>query len=165
MLFQYDEWMTELDWKELMESEDTRNSLPPSIWKIRRASQQPAVKMLIDGVDRIAMHTVVNELVNRYPKFLFIYLDCLWKSDCDSSEYHQMQIELFAEYDYGRMIEFLRSSVHYSIPRVYAICEIKDLVPEMVYLLGKMGDNRKALMLIINRLGDVSRVYLINSRH
>lgn len=38
------------------------------------------------------------------------------------------------------------------------MCEKKDLVPEMVYILGRMGDNKKALMLIIERLGDVQRV-------
>ena len=31
-------------------------------------------------------------------------------------------------------------------------------MPEMVFLLGQMGDNKKALTLIIERLGDVNRV-------
>ncbi|KAG6842656.1 hypothetical protein H0H93_003948, partial [Arthromyces matolae] len=39
----------------------------------------------------------------------------------------------------------------------YNVCQERDLVPEMVYLLGKMGNNKKALMLIIERLGDVQR--------
>jgi hypothetical protein len=34
----------------------------------------------------------------------------------------------------------------------------RDLVPEMVFLLGRMGDNKRALGLIIERLGDVGRV-------
>jgi hypothetical protein len=38
------------------------------------------------------------------------------------------------------------------------VCEKKDLVPEMVFILGRMGDNKKALMLIIERLGEVQRV-------
>lgn len=38
------------------------------------------------------------------------------------------------------------------------MCEERDLVPEMMYLLGKMGDNRKALYLIIERVGDVDMV-------
>ena len=36
----------------------------------------------------------------------------------------------------------------------------RDLVPEMVFLLGRMGNNKKALNLIIERLGDVNRVSL-----
>ncbi|KAG6842370.1 hypothetical protein H0H93_004075, partial [Arthromyces matolae] len=39
----------------------------------------------------------------------------------------------------------------------YNVCQERDLVPEMVFLLGKMGNNKKALMLIIERLGDVQR--------
>ena len=42
--------------------------------------------------------------------------------------------------------------------QAYNVCNERDLVPEMVFLLGKMGNNKKALYLIIDRLGDVSRV-------
>lgn len=34
------------------------------------------------------------------------------------------------------------------------------MVPEMVYLLGKIGDNKRALNLIIERLDDVKGVSL-----
>lgn len=36
------------------------------------------------------------------------------------------------------------------------------MVPEMVFLLGKMGDNKRALNLIIERLGDVNRVSVLS---
>lgn len=39
----------------------------------------------------------------------------------------------------------------------YKICHERDLVPEMVFLLGRMGNNKKALTLIIERMGDVQR--------
>lgn len=42
--------------------------------------------------------------------------------------------------------------------QAYNICDSRDLVPEMVFLLGRMGDNKRALNLIIERLGDVQRV-------
>lgn len=38
------------------------------------------------------------------------------------------------------------------------MCKERDFVPEMVFLLGRMGNSKEALMLIINRLGDVQRV-------
>ena len=41
---------------------------------------------------------------------------------------------------------------------MYKICEQRDLVPEMVFILGRMGNNKQALMLIIERLHDVQRV-------
>lgn len=37
------------------------------------------------------------------------------------------------------------------------MCELHDYVPEMVFLLGRVGDNKRALNLIIERLNDVSR--------
>lgn len=53
---------------------------------------------------------------------------------------------------------FLRASNYYSLEKAYAICKERDFVSEMVFLLGRMGNNKQALMLIIERLGDVERV-------
>jgi hypothetical protein len=55
-------------------------------------------------------------------------------------------------------MDFLRASNYYSLERAHRICHERDYVPEMVFLLGRMGNNKKALMLIIERLGDVERV-------
>jgi vacuolar protein sorting-associated protein 41 len=68
------------------------------------------------------------------------------------------QVELYAEYGHSRLMDFLRASNYYSLERAYRICHERDYVPEMVFLLGRMGNNKKALMLIIERLGDVERV-------
>ena len=48
--------------------------------------------------------------------------------------------------------------LHCLILQAYNVCKERDLVTEMVFLLGRMGNNKKALTLIIERLGDVSRV-------
>jgi hypothetical protein len=53
---------------------------------------------------------------------------------------------------------YLRASNYYSLERAYTECTERDFVPEMVFLLGRMGNNKQALMLIIERLGDVERV-------
>jgi hypothetical protein len=42
--------------------------------------------------------------------------------------------------------------------QAYNVCKERDLVTEMVFLLGRMGNNKKALTLIIERLNDVNRV-------
>lgn len=41
--------------------------------------------------------------------------------------------------------------------QAYKICQERDLVPEMVFLLGRMGSNKEALTMIIERQGDVHR--------
>jgi hypothetical protein len=68
------------------------------------------------------------------------------------------QVELYAEYDVSRLMPFLRASNFYDLERAYTITKERDYVPEMVFLLGRMGNNKQALMLIIERLGDVQRV-------
>lgn len=45
--------------------------------------------------------------------------------------------------------------------QAYKLCSENDLVPEMVYLLGKIGDNKRALNLIIERLDDVKGVCVV----
>lgn len=42
--------------------------------------------------------------------------------------------------------------------QAYSVCKDRDLVAEMVFLLGRMGNNKQALTLIIERLGDVQMV-------
>lgn len=68
-----------------------------------------------------------------------------------------LQVKLYAEYAPERLIDFLRVSSQYNLEQAYKICTDRDLVPEMVFLLGRMGNNKQALYLIIDRLGDVTR--------
>ena len=70
------------------------------------------------------------------------------------------QVKLYAEYAPDKLIDFLRVSSQYNLEQAYKICTERDLVPEMVFLLGRMGNNKQALYLIIDRLGDVTRVSL-----
>jgi hypothetical protein len=69
-------------------------------------------------------------------------------------------VRLYAEYETTRLIDFLRASNYYSLEKAYQVCKERDYVPEMVFLLGRMGNNKKALTLIIERLGDVNRVFV-----
>lgn len=89
------------------------------------------------------------------------------------------QVKLYADYEYDKLMPYLRAmSSYYSFEKVsdpvapflsranidapplqaYEVCKECDYVPEMVFLLGRVGDNKKALNLIIARLGDVERV-------
>lgn len=97
--------------------------------------------------------------LRRHRQFLHIYLDALFDRDHQLGfEFHDLQVELYAEYDYSKLMEFLRASHYISLEKALKVCEQKDLVPEMVFILGRMGNNKKALMLIIERLEDVQRV-------
>ncbi|SGY69838.1 BQ5605_C004g03069 [Microbotryum silenes-dioicae] len=91
-------------------------------------------------------------------RYLYMYLDALFDEDPHLAfDHSDLQVDLYAEYDPNKLMDFLRASNYYSLERAYNICDKKDLVPEMVFLLGRMGDNKRALNLIIERLGDVQR--------
>ncbi|RKP36543.1 hypothetical protein BJ085DRAFT_13446, partial [Dimargaris cristalligena] len=72
-----------------------------------------------------------------------------------SAPFHDKQVELYAEYDYPFLLRFLRYSHGYRLEHALQVCESRDLVPEMVYLLGRMGDSHEALQLILHRLRNV----------
>ncbi|GHJ85158.1 hypothetical protein NliqN6_1560 [Naganishia liquefaciens] len=116
-----------------------------------------AIALMIDHTFSIPIPRVVDQLQSR-PRYLYMYLDALFRKDPHLTvEYSDRLVELYAEYEYPRLLEYLRASNYYSLERAYRICQERDFVPEMVFLLGRMGSNKQALMLIIQRLGDVQR--------
>eukprot|EP00731_Ephydatia_muelleri_P008656 Em0004g994a len=68
------------------------------------------------------------------------YLDSLYEKDSKAGvEYHERQVELYAKYDRGKLLRFLRTGT--AVPLVK----------------GEMGNPIGALRLIINTLGDVEK--------
>ncbi|RUP49413.1 hypothetical protein BC936DRAFT_142590 [Jimgerdemannia flammicorona] len=123
----------------------------------RRATGMPAVQLLAKNTEAILPDRVVPQL-RRNRRFLHTYLDALFDEDPHlGQDFHDLQVELYAEFDYPKLQEFLRASNYYSLEKAYKICEQRELVPEMVFMLGRMGDNKRALMLIIEKLRDVKR--------
>ena len=52
---------------------------------------------------------------------------------------------------------FLVSSQAYPLEAAYDVTESRGLVPELVYILGRMGNARRALHLIVEQLRDMPR--------
>lgn len=115
--------------------------------------------------------------------FLYFYLRALWRGQGTQEEaalprvghsavatslaadtgkqyveqFADTAVELFAEYDRALLMEFLQSSTAYTFEKAVQICEKKHYVEELVYLLSKTGQTKKALFLIIDELKDVSK--------
>ncbi|KAI3605006.1 vacuolar protein sorting 41 [Moniliophthora roreri] len=119
-----------------------------------------AIQLLVDNLYSIPITRVVQQLQSR-PRYLFLYLDLLVEKDPQSisgfPDLQDLQVKLYADYARPRLIDFLRASTEYDLEKAYAVCQDRDLIPEMVFLLGRMGNNKKALTVIIERLGDVHR--------
>lgn len=77
-----------------------------------------------------------------------------------SSRFCWMQVELYAEFEPERLTGFLVSSQSYGLEAAHELCERKGLVREQVFVLGRMGNAREALDLIISKLCDVQQVCL-----
>ncbi|KAF7331583.1 Vacuolar assembling protein [Mycena kentingensis (nom. inval.)] len=116
-----------------------------------------AIQLLVDHIHSIPVGRVVQQLESR-PYFLFLYLDALMDKEPHMVVgFADVQVKLYAEFATPRLIDFLRASNDYNLETAYQVCEERCLVPEMVFLLGRMGNNKQALTLIIERLGDVHR--------
>lgn len=119
--------------------------------------------------------------------FLFYYLRALWRGESlphDTSKPHRGRgvhardaasklaadegkalidnfadtaVEVFADYDRPLLMEFLQKSMSYSFEKATHICEEHKFTPELIYLLSKMGETKRALNLILSDLKDVSQ--------
>jgi hypothetical protein len=135
--------------------EDLRQSSSEAVVDARWQS----IDLLVDHTHSIPIHRVVAQLQNGKRLFLHIYLDALFDRDPHlTSPYSDLQVELYATYEPVKLMSYLRSmSSYYSFEKAYSVCKQLDFVPEMVFLLSRIGDKKTALMLIIERLGDVER--------
>lgn len=90
---------------------------------------------------------------------LFFYLRKLWESDRQLVEesWADLAVQLWAEYDRPLLMEFLKASQGYSLDKAAQICETRNYIPELVHLLSKTGQNKRALYLIIDKLQDVAQ--------
>lgn len=66
-------------------------------------------------------------------------------------------VEVFADYDRPLLMEFLQNSISYSFEKATYICEEHKFTSELIYLLSKMGQTKRALNLILSDLKDVSQ--------
>ncbi|KAL4946149.1 hypothetical protein BDV06DRAFT_160627 [Aspergillus oleicola] len=119
------------------------------------------------------------------PLFSFFYLRALWRGDSLSHEaerprrgrhrqdaanklaadegknlveqFADTAVDLFAQYDRPLLMEFLQTSTAYSFDMAVSICEQSRFTAELIYLLSKMGQTKRALNLILSDLKDVSQ--------
>jgi hypothetical protein len=145
-----------------------------------------AVQILVEEAHRGTVPTteVIAQLERKgdaYQPFLFFYFRALWNGGSNDSSnkttgrrakfgqaaqpaYHMLvedhadlAVRLFAEYDRDLLLTFLKQSQLYSYERAAEICERRHYIPELVHILSRTGQTKRALFLIIGELGDVSQ--------
>lgn len=88
----------------------------------------------------------------------YFYLEQL--SDIDVllvKGFENEMIKLYSQYDRPKLLPFLTTNSDYNISEAIQICELNAFVDELVYLLSQVGENKKALTLILEELDDPKR--------
>ncbi|KAL3335965.1 hypothetical protein AABB24_031943 [Solanum stoloniferum] len=146
---------------DFIEKHNLHDAVREKVLQLMMTDCKRAVLLLIQQRDLIPPSEVVSQLIaardkRDYRYFLHLYLHSLFEVNLHAGkDYHDMQVELYADYDPKMLLTFLRSSQHYTLEKAYEICVKKDLLKEQVFILGRMGNAKQALAVIINRLGDI----------
>ncbi|EPX74917.1 vacuolar protein sorting-associated protein Vps41 [Schizosaccharomyces octosporus yFS286] len=115
------------------------------------------INMLVQHVHSFPPKEVIRQ-IESVKRFLYAYF-CSYEVMFPNSliEFGDLKVDVFAEFDRPRLFEFLMNTQCYSLGHAYNVCVKYRYLDELVYVLGRMGNNKDALMLIINELSDIGR--------
>ncbi|EGV62009.1 vacuolar protein sorting-associated protein 41 [Yamadazyma tenuis ATCC 10573] len=134
-------------------SDDEYNNLP---LKILENKLRDVIQVLVDHRHELNTRLIFNLMEQQHLTFInYLYLEKL--NDIDDfllSSFGDERVKLYSEFDRPKLLPFLMRSSDYDIDLAISICESSDFIEELVYLLGKIGENKKALTLIIDKLND-----------
>jgi vacuolar protein sorting-associated protein 41 len=98
--------------------------------------------------------------------YLHYYLDALFDRDPSiSRDFHTMQVVLYAEYERDKLLSFLQNSQYIILAQAQKELQERNLVPEIVYILERMGQIKKALQLVLHAIKDVNQAIVFCKKH
>ncbi|KAJ9554711.1 hypothetical protein OSB04_009325 [Centaurea solstitialis] len=157
---------------EFIEKHSLHDVIREKVVQLMLIDHKRSVSLLIVHRDLITPAEVVSQLLaarkqcdSRY--YLHEYLHSLFEANPHAGrDFHDMQVELYAEYDQKMLLPFLRSSQHYRLEKAYEVCVKRDLLSEQVFILGRMGNTKKALAVIIDKQGDIEEaIEFVSMQH
>ncbi|CAK9436893.1 uncharacterized protein LODBEIA_P14150 [Lodderomyces beijingensis] len=63
-------------------------------------------------------------------------------------------IKLFADFNRSLLLPYLTDSDNYNVDKAIEICQTREFYSELIYLLGKIGEYKQAINLVIHKLED-----------
>lgn len=114
------------------------------------------VELLVEHRDEPSVSFVVQVMTDNKLDFVtFSYLEKLSAIDpLLVQPYANERIELYSKYDRSQLLSFLTRNDNYDIETAIKLCENNQFIEELVYLLGKTGENKKAVELIVKEIND-----------
>lgn len=117
---------------------------------------EKVVSILVDHRLEIAPREIVDLLNEADLSFVsFFFLENLGQTDNFVLEgFGNDRVKLYADYGREKLLPYLTKNDDYDIETAITICENNEYTKELVYLLGKIGQNKQALSLVIHKLED-----------
>eukprot|EP00041_Stephanoeca_diplocostata_P024167 m.605583 g.605583 ORF g.605583 m.605583 type:complete len:910 (+) comp22465_c0_seq3:156-2885(+) len=132
------------------------DSIQDKIVLLMEFDAEKAAELLVNTTSRIPVTDVIAQLTD-HPKLQYMYLEKLSYVDAHAGrDFGKLQVRLTADYHPERLMSFLKQSNYVPLKDAMQICEERRLIPEMVFLLQRVGNIKKALELIITELGEVT---------
>ncbi|ANB16000.1 Vps41p [Sugiyamaella lignohabitans] len=125
--------------------------------EVIRDKTKHTINLFVEGRHQLEPKVIIRALSgnNKLDVMLFLYLEELTiKDSFISREFANLQIKLYAEFDRRKLMGFLNRNSHYNLTEALKVCDQNNYTPELVYLLGKVGQHQRALRLIIEKIGD-----------
>lgn len=127
--------------------------------------KRKAIGFLGDKVERLPVKRVVEQL-SRNKLYLHYYLDAIFEREPNlSRDFHTMQVVLYAEYEREKLLRFLQNSQYIILAQAQKELQERNLVPEIVYILERMGQIKKALQLVLHAIKDVAQAIEFCKKH
>ncbi|KAG3242569.1 hypothetical protein PI124_g12584 [Phytophthora idaei] len=131
---------------------------------LMRIDKAIAVRMLVNQTEQLKISDIVTQLEGE-PELLHTYLHELvlhrlgeYNSEIYSA-LHEKQVALYAQYAPDFLLKFLQTSNFVPLEKAYKYCSEHSppLWDTMIYILGRMGQHKKALDLILTQRGDINQ--------
>ncbi|CAH0481510.1 unnamed protein product [Peronospora belbahrii] len=131
---------------------------------LMRIDKAIAVRMLVNQTEQLKISDIVVQLEGD-PELLHSYLHELvlhrlgeYNSEIYST-LHEKQVALYAEYAPEFLLKFLQISNFVPLEKAYRYCSEHNppLWDTMIYILGRMGQHKKALDLILTQRSDINQ--------
>ncbi|RLN59160.1 hypothetical protein BBJ29_004369 [Phytophthora kernoviae] len=139
---------------------------------LMRIDKPIAVRMLVNQTEQLKISDIVTQLEGE-PELLHAYLHELvlhrlgeYNSEIYSA-LHEKQVALYAEFAPDFLLKFLQTSNFVPLEKAYKYCSehTPPLWDTMIYILGRMGQHKKALDLILTQRGDINQAIQFVQEH
>ncbi|KAL0460606.1 UNVERIFIED_CONTAM: Vacuolar protein sorting-associated protein 41 [Sesamum latifolium] len=146
---------------DFIENHDLHDAIREKVAQLMMIDCKRAVPLFIQHRDLISPSDVVSQLRTAknkcdYRYFLHLYLHSLFEANPHAGrEFHDMQVELYADYDPKMLLPFLRSSQHYTLEK-----HDDELWEELI----KQCLNKPEMVgvLLEHTVGNLDPLYIVN---